>query len=167
MSFIHQSIVVLAILWLNTGLCQTPDQFARNAAAFTAVAAVPTTTIRKSYSGDSWVKIVAKITHATWDVKKTDSVLDPIVGVVNLRIESGVSGRKATQNEAENASLTESDFDSEQLEIYYTPTDKGWAFSKGRRFSKAVGASREIKLPPPNSPFIPYAWAVQGYAVSK
>lgn len=166
MRTIHLFIVAATIFFLRPGFCQSPEQFARNAAAFTASGGAPTTTVRPSFSGDSWVKIVVRITHATWDVKKTDSMLDPVVGTVTLSLESGVSDRKATQDDASRASLVSSDFESERLELQYVPSATGWVFSKGTRFSKVLGAAREIKLPPQNSPFIPYVWAAQGYAVS-
>jgi hypothetical protein len=152
--------------FISTAEGQTPDQFAKNASAFVENGSLPVYSVRESFKKDAWVKVQARVADAKWDVKKTDSLLAPVIAVVVLDLQSGVSDRLATRETAEAVSNIPWDV-TERLELEYVPTTTGWAFSKGRVFNRDLKHWFQAKTHPDASVFTPQGWAIKGLAVEK
>jgi hypothetical protein len=145
---------------------QSPEQFSNNAAAFVTRGSSPVTVVRESATKDLWVKVSARIDKATWDVKKTDSLLQPVVAIVKVDLQTGVSKRSPTKELAEGSELTPADVDVEAVELQFLPLGNGWAFSKGQHFNKALRQWFEIKQSAAKASFNGYGWLIQGFTVA-
>lgn len=157
--------VVSALFLPRYGACQTAEQFAANASAFAATAAKSIVVVREAYSKDAWVRLSVSLANANWDVKRTDSLLHPMVAIVKADLTSGVTKRFQKKEDAEAAEFASTDFMSEAVELEFLPNAEGWRFSKGRHFAKELGRWLELKRPPPNLPFTPYGWLIDGFSI--
>lgn len=159
------SAVILAVSVPMMGLCQSPEQFSNNATDFVERGKTPVVVVRQSATKKEWVKLFARITKATWDVKKTDSLLQPIIAVVKVDLQTGVSERFATKELAEQTELVQNDFNTETIDLQFVPTATGWAFSKGQKFSVPLRQMLAVKAPPLSTTFTGYGWLIQGFSV--
>lgn len=158
--------VILVVSAPIAGLCQSPEQFSNNAAAFVERGTTPVIVVRESATKAGWVKLFVRLTKATWDVKKTDSLLQPVVAVVKAQLQTGVSGRLASKELAEQTELVQDDFDTEMIDLQFVPTATGWAFSKGQKFNAHLGQRFEVKAPSLSTMFTGYGWLIQGFSVA-
>jgi hypothetical protein len=148
------------------GYAQTPEQFAKNAEAFAAQASSAMIVVRQTFQKDAWTKVQARLASAKWDVKKTDSLLTPTIAIVVIELQSGVSGRYASTEEAEAASGIPWTF-LERVELEYVPTSTGWAINKGRTFHHDLKQWLPAKEHPDPTMFTPIGWAIKGFAIAK
>lgn len=152
-------IVVLTLAMANC-YGQTPDQFSKNAVLFSERGAAPVLVVRESASKKSWVKIQASIQKASWDVKKTDSLLQPMIGIVWVDLKTGISESVPTKEGAELSQIIE--FDTEKIKLTFFPSSNGWIFNNGE-VTNNLG-SHPIRLPLGNV-FTPNGWLVNGFSV--
>lgn len=155
------SILAIATVAMASGYGQTPEQFSKNAASFSERGATPVSVVRESAAKNSWVKVQASIQKASWDVKKTDSLLQPMIGIVWIDLKSGVSERVPTKEGAE--SINSNELDTEKVELTFVPSSNGWVFNKGQHTNKVTGTT-PIRLPVGNV-FTPHGWLVNGFSV--
>lgn len=91
-----------------------------------------TTSVFFNKHKNGWVKQRYRVVELKFDVKKTDSLVTPIVGLVTLDLLTEASDAFPSQEEAEKlisfnvmASITD------RMSLTYAYRDSKWAFSKG------------------------------------
>lgn len=143
---------------------QTPDQFSKNAASFGQKRS--TEVVRNAFgSTDQWVKIQVVMSDVRWDVKKTDSLLNPVIALVTLTFSSSVSKRMPSKESAQAAEPGK--FDNEIVELAYTPTQNGWQFSNGKAYKRLLRTWMAVKPSPDPALFTPYGWLISGFGIPK
>lgn len=164
MTYMKKATVLLVALGLTySAKAQTPEQFSKNAAAFTASS---TEIVRTAGpTSEKWVKISARLKNVKWDVKKTDSLLNPVIALVTFTLSTGISERVDSKEDAQLAQL--GSFMDDVTELTYIPTKSGWQFSDGRKYSSSLNSWFEIRLPLDPLFFTPQRWAVEGFGIQK
>jgi hypothetical protein len=61
------------------------------------------TEAKVGFNGKKWIKQFFRVGEIRYDVKKTDSLVDPIVGIVSFPVEMRVAGQFETKEDAEAA----------------------------------------------------------------
>ncbi|MDR6767731.1 hypothetical protein J2W88_003012 [Acidovorax delafieldii] len=129
--------IVVAILCVS--LCasaQTPVQFAGNAKRAAADMQQAVSEIKELPPG-KYRKATYRLDETTtWDVKKTDSMLNPIQAVVKASIVGGMSDAFASQEDAGRADTTI--VSSTKIELTYVPSATGWVFLDGRLYAEPL-----------------------------
>lgn len=77
------------------------------------------------------------------DVKRTDSLVDPVAGSVDLRVRLASTVPLATTEEA--AQAKSEIMDEFRVQATYLPDGNGWSFKQGRFLSKKLGKWIDLK----------------------
>ncbi len=127
-------LVLIAVLLgcVTSAGAQTPGQFSEGAKRAAADLQRVITDTREGPPG-KFYKVTYRLDGATWDVKKTDSMLNPVQAVVKAEIVSAASTPFATREDAERADTQT--VGSTKLELTYVPSVTGWKFLEGRLYA--------------------------------
>ncbi len=83
-------------------------------------------------SKQQWAKRRFAAVDVKYDVKKTDSLVNPIIGVVTFLLATGQTDLFATKDEADAAQVFDPRFEHKyKVSMTYTFKGSRWAFSKG------------------------------------
>jgi hypothetical protein len=82
--------------------------------------------------GQAWAKRCFTVSNLKFDVKKTDSLVTPIVGFVNFDLITDQTDLYQTKEEAEASKVFDPKFITPyQISLTYTYRNGKWSFSKG------------------------------------
>lgn len=111
---------------------QTPGSFVAQAERGSAM--MSTTTIEQTVSRNRWFKRQTRLTEFHYDVLKTNSVLTPLVGVINGVLVEFSSEHMDSEAEAQAAEVATSKPTLWRVELRFHPDAAAtrWIFASGR-----------------------------------
>lgn len=101
------------------------------------------TEVRPAKSGGFLRVDWALVEPAVVDVKRTDSVLEPVQAQVRLKAKMSGAGPLPTQEGAAQAEVRP--FDEFTIQAVYVPNGRAWVFNSGRVMAKQLGKWIEVK----------------------
>ena len=123
---------VLAIACSANAAAQTPQIFAKQVAAATA-SINNKTLVYFVPEGKRWMKQVLQATDVTYDVKRTDSALTPLVGIVNATIIVYLSQGLDSEGAAAEAGVAPDTYYRLSANfIQSDPPGQKWVFKSGK-----------------------------------
>lgn len=114
---------------------QTPVQFSENAKRAAAVLQQTSVAIQESPPG-KFYRAEHRLDGTSWDVKKTDSMLNPVQAMVKASIVSSGTDSYATKEEAGRAGIFTTS--ATKLELTYVPSASGWVYLEGRLYADVL-----------------------------
>lgn len=146
---LHSIISVALVATCGLARAQTPQSFA--AQVEKGVRATASVLIVEKNPAGKWEQFTYSVEGVTYDVKKTDSALTPLLGVVHASITSFASEEFATEAEA-RASKRGGPKLSWKVDLSFRPDSrlKRWSFANGTSdMSWSGGDGRSFGGPSP------------------
>lgn len=98
-----------------------------------------------NHYNQKWAKRKFSTTDVKYDVKKTDSLVNPIVGVVSMNLRTEQTDLFPTKEEAQSATVFEPRFtNTYRISLNYSHRTGKWALSKGSYESMRNRATFEV-----------------------
>jgi hypothetical protein len=127
----NRTIVACIFTYCCAAQAQTPAQFDANAKLVAARSPLVHQSIHPLKGGAQWGRYQVSVSNFKWDVKKTDSLLAPMIAVVSADLSFTSTSPQDTREQAEVAEMRPPK-DIDRVEMTYTPTDNGWQWASGR-----------------------------------
>lgn len=98
--------LVLGVFVAGNVLAQAGPNPIEPVAAFQKIVAdagAQKTAAKVGFNGRKWIKQFFRVGEITYDIKKTDSLVNPVVGIVSFPVEMKVAGQFETKEDADAA----------------------------------------------------------------
>lgn len=98
--------VALGFIVATNALAQSASKPIEPVAAFQKIVAdagAQKTADTVGFNGRKWIKQFFRVGDITYDIRKTDSLVNPVVGIVSFPVEIKVAGQFETKEDAEAA----------------------------------------------------------------
>jgi len=118
-------------------------RFERNARAVVESFTPARAQVRQGKSGGFTRIEWTLVDPAVVDVKRTDSLIEPVLAMVELKAKLAGSSPAATPDEAAQNPVTP--IDEFRIQATFAPAGSGWTFKSGRFMSKQLGKWLELK----------------------
>jgi len=122
---------VLMLVISITSHAQTPLQFDQRAKEVAAKTPLTHRAVHQLRNQAQWVRYDVTMSNVKWDVKKTDSLLNPVVAVVTADLTFTSTPPQPSAELAE-AAEARPPLDVDRIELNYAPSDTGWTWTSGR-----------------------------------
>lgn len=159
-----KNILIAAVfVFAGSAFAQSPEQFSDNANK-AAEKLRETIVVREDVNQPGKFRAVrVRFTDAKWDVKKTDSLLTPVVAYVFVNQSAMVTDAYPSEEMAKSAEFMPTVVTS-KVELTYTPTKQGWAISSAREYNDTL--RRWFPVTEPKGPRFSSVWlAAETFAV--
>jgi hypothetical protein len=110
---------------------QTPAQFDSHAREVASRSPLVYRAVHPVQKGTQWARYEVAVNNIKWDVKKTDSLITPVVAIVRADLAFASTAPEASQDLANSAAIRPPK-ELDRIELIYRPSDNGWQWSSGR-----------------------------------
>ena len=119
------------ILFAAAAQAQTPAQFDRHARELSTRTPLVHRSVHPLRNGTEWARYEVALSNIKWDVRKTDSLLTPVVAIVAADLVFTSTQPQPSRDSAETADVRPPK-DVDRIELTFAPTESGWQWISGR-----------------------------------